>query len=651
MSINFPNSPSNGQTHTSGGKTYVYNSSKTSWLANAIPPFDSAVIANIKTQNTLDSAGINTVISSSSDVFDSSQVISLVSTNSNKVFTVANLAALGALSGMSTGDQAIVTATNKLYMYNGTGWFLIATITNGSPSAITGVDSNYALATDGTAIVINAIATDPEGETLTWSSSTSGLTNEATVTQGTGDSSNYFTVTPSTTPAHAGTFTLTLGVTDGVNGAVNFPIGFTLSFPSPWAGATQHFREEGGSGDRLGYSMDLDRSTHELVVGVPYAGADGRAYRYTFNTSTSVWSGPMNSYAPSDTAATHAMGFSVAIRDGAVVAGSSGLNVGSTAAAGAVYAFSGSQKQKIVRSTPAAYDQFGRNIMMQKVGSTGRLIFVACQGKNEGNQGSVEIYYTSNHATANSYSRTTSMQSPDSSWQGGNGYSSEFGNTLAGAGFGTSNQYFLIGDGGYNSGSGKVYLYKGTGTTGFAPTTSGGAALVEFEAPTGAEGLGVWSYFGNGISMSGDTTTIAIGQPGGHITALGSPYDSGHVYIYTGSGSSWSLQAKLTPSDSILNQRFGHSVNLSDDGNTIAIGSNQAAAGSATDSGAIYIFERSGSTWSQSARFNHTPSDNTPASDGYGKSVALTADAYKAVVSSAPGAVGLSGGIVGFKYT
>ena len=31
MAINFPDSPSNGQTHTVGSKTFVYNSVSTSW--------------------------------------------------------------------------------------------------------------------------------------------------------------------------------------------------------------------------------------------------------------------------------------------------------------------------------------------------------------------------------------------------------------------------------------------------------------------------------------------------------------------------------------------------------------------------------------------------------------------------------------------
>ena len=74
-----------------------------------------------------------------------------------------------------------VTALNKLFMYTGSGWFLIATITNASPTAITGVAGTYTLASDGTATTITAVSTDPEGFPLTWSSSTSGLGSIATV--------------------------------------------------------------------------------------------------------------------------------------------------------------------------------------------------------------------------------------------------------------------------------------------------------------------------------------------------------------------------------------------------------------------------------------------------------------------------------------
>ena len=35
MATNFPNSPSNGATHTFGGTTYTYNSSKGVWKASA----------------------------------------------------------------------------------------------------------------------------------------------------------------------------------------------------------------------------------------------------------------------------------------------------------------------------------------------------------------------------------------------------------------------------------------------------------------------------------------------------------------------------------------------------------------------------------------------------------------------------------------
>ena len=122
-------------------------------------------------------------------------------------------------SGSTPGNTAFVVATNKLYIWSGVGWYLIATVTNASPTAITGVDGSYSLAIDGTATTITAVSTDPEGFPLTWSYAVSSgsLGSTATVAQ----ADNVFTITPSTNTANAGTFSLTFSVTDGINGVVS----------------------------------------------------------------------------------------------------------------------------------------------------------------------------------------------------------------------------------------------------------------------------------------------------------------------------------------------------------------------------------------------------------------------------------------------
>jgi len=116
-------------------------------------------------------------------------------------------------------------------MYTGSAWYLIATMTNASPTAITGVNATYDLATDGTATTITAVSTDPEGFPLTWSYAvtTGSLGSTATVSQ----ADNVFTITPSTTEADAGSFSITFSVTDGATGAVNAVSAFTLVFTPP----------------------------------------------------------------------------------------------------------------------------------------------------------------------------------------------------------------------------------------------------------------------------------------------------------------------------------------------------------------------------------------------------------------------------------
>ena len=145
--------------------------------------------------------------------------------------TYSDMAALIAATGMSAGDQALVTALNKVFMYTGTAWYLVATMTNDSPTTITGVNGTYQLATDGTATTVTAVSTDPEGFPLTWSYAvtTGSLGSTATVSQ----ADNVFTITPSTTEADAGTFSITFSVTDGATGAVNAVSAFTLAFTPP----------------------------------------------------------------------------------------------------------------------------------------------------------------------------------------------------------------------------------------------------------------------------------------------------------------------------------------------------------------------------------------------------------------------------------
>jgi len=123
------------------------------------------------------------------------------------------------LTGNTSGDMAFVSGSRHFYVHDGNGWYSVALV-NESPSAITGVDTSYTLATDGTPTVVTATSTDPEGMPLTWSYAvTSGsLGTTATVLQGTGANTNQFTVTPGTNDStDEGTFDLTFSATDGVN--------------------------------------------------------------------------------------------------------------------------------------------------------------------------------------------------------------------------------------------------------------------------------------------------------------------------------------------------------------------------------------------------------------------------------------------------
>jgi hypothetical protein len=135
-----------------------------------------------------------------------------------------------------------------------------------------------------------------------------------------------------------------------------------------------------------------------------------------------------------------------------------------------------------------------------------------------------------------------------------------------------------------------------------------------------ADGGGNQGHNGNSIAMSADGNTMAVGAPyesGGSKGLNGdqndnSAYASGAVYIFVRQGASWTQQAYIKASNTDQSDHFGASVALSHDGNTLAVAApweSSATTGidgnqsdnSLRQAGAVYLFVRTDSTWTQQA--------------------------------------------------
>jgi hypothetical protein len=147
--------------------------------------------------------------------------------------------------------------------------------------------------------------------------------------------------------------------------------------------------------------------------------------------------------------------------------------------------------------------------------------------------------------------------------------------------------------------------------------------------------------FGRSIALSGDGNTLAVGATGEDGGATGVNGDqnegadgAGAVYVYTRNGTQWSQQAYVKASNTGERDTFGRSVGLSADGNTLVVGAQDedsdatgvngdANSNLATNSGAVYVYTRVGTQWSQPA---YLKASNTDANDAFGRSLVLSGD-------------------------
>ena len=127
----------------------------------------------------------------------------------------------------------------------------------------------------------------------------------------------------------------------------------------------------------------------------------------------------------------------------------------------------------------------------------------------------------------------------------------------------------------------------------------------EITASDGTIGDGFsWS-----VAINGDTAIIGA-LPENNL---------GSAYVLTRSGTTWTQQQKLIPSDGATNKGFGNSVSMS--GNAAIIGASADNIGQ----GSAYIFTGTGTTWTQQQKL--IPSDratNGRANDRFGNSVGIS---------------------------
>jgi hypothetical protein len=152
---------------------------------------------------------------------------------------------------------------------------------------------------------------------------------------------------------------------------------------------------------------------------------------------------------------------------------------------------------------------------------------------------------------------------------------------------------------------------------------------------------------GFSLALSRDGSTLAAGARGVNGFA-------GAVSVFVRDAGTWSQQAQITSSNAEANDLFGGSVALSSDGSSLAVGAigeRSAATGIGGDQtnnaaplvGAVYVFNRSASTWSQ--RY-YVKASNSSGGDQFGNSIALSGDGAIMAVG-APGEDSIATGIDG----
>ena len=456
-------------------------------------------------------------------------------------------------TSLTAGDQAYVSANSRLYVSNGSGWYNVA-IVNATPTLSLSSSGTIELATDGsTTTVIRLTGTDSDNadENLVYSIESGGdFFKLATIVQ---DSAKQYTITPRTEAAATalgfdGSATITFKASDGINQAT-VQNTFTLSFTTDWSSAT---------------------ITETHIVNAAVGNGDKFGLNH-FGLSTD------GTYA---------------------IFGSSAEDTDYTNRGKAyIYYYSGGSWAEQATLEPPTSDkkaslEFGLTCDISGDGS------IAVVGAlNYGTYAGAAYVFTRSGTTWTYRARLTASDAADYDIFGGEDYQHAITINKTG----THIVCGSINDDDGNSNRGSAYVFV---------TADGGVNWTQQQKIAPSYQSGSSQAFGNATAFNNDATYMAVASK--NMNKSGTSTNTGVVFIYTRSGSTWSQQAFISPSDGAASDNFGWHISMNGAGDRIFVHSKYDDDGGSS-SGSVYVFTRSGSTWTQAAKLTKA----TPVASNY----------------------------------
>jgi hypothetical protein len=289
----------------------------------------------------------------------------------------------------------------------------------------------------------------------------------------------------------------------------------------------------------------------------------------------------------SDGSANDRFGYSVGIYDNSVIVGAEyDGDKGQYSGSAYIFRYNDSnwgEEQKLLASDGKSFDLFGYS-----VGIWGNTAFIGARGGDS--TGSVYVF----QFNGSSWVEETKLFASDGEagdW---------FGSSVA-----IRDDTAIVG---------AVYNYNGSNFGSAYIFRFNGSSWVQEAKLFATDITGGNNWFGNSVSIWGDTAVVGVqfDDDGGN--------NKGSAYVFRFNGSNWVEEQKLLASDGEAGDTFGSSVGIS--GDTIVIGAN-GDDDNDSQSGSAYIFRFNGSSWVEQAKLLASDGQSH---DEFGSAVGISGD-------------------------